>query len=306
MSGRLIDSVPPRDDEGAIAVMVGILFSTSVFFIMLAFGVDWGMINWERAQAQRSADAATFGLAWKCAQMQTACTSAANATALAQSIANTNANDGLMAVTAVCGRGTTGESTQAWLTALPCASPPAGSAPYVRVATSSRSTAGDFITLPFSGVISRQSGTGSDRAVLAANATASWTTSARTAALVIRPTRVSGVTNTITYRANGSNGDGYSIITGPNVASCFFTTPPAVPSAITLSSSSASSSAITTCVNAFDTAATPFVVAVASTSNRRTVSELRLVTNLSKSGTSIVVTWGGSATSAPSTVTMLP
>jgi len=306
MPSRLTDSGPQEHDQGTIAVMVGILFSTSVFFIMLAFGVDWGMINWERAQAQRSADAATFGLAWKCAQKQAACTSAANATALAQSIANSNATDGLMAVSGICGRGTSGDSTQAWLTALPCASPPAGSNPYVRVVASSRSTSGDFVTLPFSGVISRQSGTGSDRAVLAATATASWTTSARTAAMVIRPTRVSGVTNTITYRASGSNGDGYSIVTGPKVSSCFFTTPPAVSSAITLSTSAANSTAITTCVTAFDTEPTPFVVAVASASNRRTVSELRLVTNLSKSGTSIVVTWGGAASTAPATVTMLP
>ncbi|MDO8308745.1 MAG: pilus assembly protein TadG-related protein [Actinomycetota bacterium] len=304
MSRHVVDAALRGHDEGAIAVMAGILFSTMVFFIMLAFAVDWGLVNWERSQVQRSADAASFSLAWKCAQKQPACASLSSATAFAGSVAASNAEDGLMAVTNICGRGTGGEPAQAWLTARPCASPPGGSDAYVQVAATSQTNGGNFITLPFTGVISQEAG--GDQAVLSAAATASWTTAARTAALVIRPTRVSGTSNTITYRASNSNGDGYSIVTAPDVSSCFFTTAPPVGSSLTLSSSSATSTAVTTCRNAFDTEPTPFVVAVASANNRRTVSELRLVTNLSRSGTSIVVTWGGPASTAPVTVTMQP
>ncbi len=298
--------LPERDDRGAVAVFVGIMLSTGVLFVMFAFAVDWGLINYERAQGQRAADAASYALAWQCARLQPSCATAAAAQAWARSVASANAEDDLMAIQGICG---IGEATQSWLTA--CPNPPTGVTRYVRVTTTTQTTAGDFLTLPFSGLVAP----GDDKAVVTASAQASWTTGGTKPAMIVRrgssvPT--TGSSEVETWRRSGSNGDGYTRVASPGVSGCDFTTLPAVASNVTLNSATTfAASGMRTCLTSSMGTGPPYVVLVTTQNNRQRVTEWRIVTSLSwvsatTTDSQLRFTWGAATTSGVTKVTMLP
>ena len=278
--------------------MVALLFSTCVFFVMLAFAADWGLINWERAQVQRSSDAATFALAWKCATRQPACASATAASTFARTVADANASDGKMAINGVCGKGGTG---QAWL--VGCSNPPVGATNYVRVTTGSLSAAGGYIQLPFTGVIDKT--VGADRTTLTMTAQASWVFGGVAPSLVVFPAGAEGATTTLSFIKGNSNGNGYSLAIGPSVSACYFTPLPAVGVTMALDNSNNSSGALA-CADAGIASGSPLVAIVPTTNTRKIVSQWRSITTLTKSGQNLVVKWGPVISATKPTVTVLP
>ncbi|MFB9652194.1 pilus assembly protein TadG-related protein [Pseudarthrobacter oxydans] len=91
---RLTEDKAPNE-KGAVSVIVAILMVTLLGFVAIA--VDVGVIYSERAQLQNGADASAIALAQKCARNATdpACSTTS---ALATSLANQNALDGMSKV----------------------------------------------------------------------------------------------------------------------------------------------------------------------------------------------------------------
>ena len=86
-------------DDGAVIVVVAIMFAAGLVFTLLALVFDLGSMFDERRQDQNSADAASVSLAQRCSFNEAACSSNAEA----QSIAEANARDHAVALTEVCG-----------------------------------------------------------------------------------------------------------------------------------------------------------------------------------------------------------
>ncbi|MHA7222061.1 pilus assembly protein TadG-related protein [Arthrobacter sp. RHLT1-20] len=89
---RLAGRAPEEDRErGAISVLVAILMVTLLGFTALA--IDVGMLYTERTQLRNGADAAAFAIAQKCARNIND-PDCSTTSALARSLANSNAGDG--------------------------------------------------------------------------------------------------------------------------------------------------------------------------------------------------------------------
>jgi hypothetical protein len=137
---RSVTVVERRDDDGAIAVIVGVMIIT-----LLAFGaivVDLGSAYQERRVLQNGADAAALAIARDCGT-----TGCADFTTTAQSLADDNADDAATNIEEICGSGT-------GMTA--CADPPAipAGANYVRVKTKTEDAdGGDKLHFGFARVL---------------------------------------------------------------------------------------------------------------------------------------------------------
>jgi putative Flp pilus-assembly TadE/G-like protein len=93
----------PRDDRGAVAVMVAILLAGGVLLCFLALVIDVGDVYLEHQQLQNGADAAALAVANACAKNAAECATEADAITLAQTLADGNANDRISNVASVCG-----------------------------------------------------------------------------------------------------------------------------------------------------------------------------------------------------------
>lgn len=80
-----------RDDRGAVAVLVGVLFGAGVLLGMGALVIDAGRLYQNRAELQNGADAGALGVAKDCALSISSCT-LSNATSTAVSYAGANAS----------------------------------------------------------------------------------------------------------------------------------------------------------------------------------------------------------------------
>lgn len=136
-----------RDDRGAVVVLVGILLAAGVLTGMLAVVVDLGRLYAERRVVQNSADAAALAVAQHCAKASAdpACASLSSARAVAVSLANGNAPDGMTDVTEVCG-GTSPlagcqPSTIGWSNCLDSV----GTTKFARVRTRTMDGPGDYL-----------------------------------------------------------------------------------------------------------------------------------------------------------------
>jgi Flp pilus assembly protein TadG len=92
---RWLTSDRAANERGAVSVIVAILLVTLLGFAAIA--VDVGVIYSERAQLQNGADAAALALAQKCAK-DASDTDCSTTSALAGSLANQNALDGMSKV----------------------------------------------------------------------------------------------------------------------------------------------------------------------------------------------------------------
>lgn len=132
------------DDEGAVAVLVAILFGGGVLLGMGALVIDVGLIAHEREQLQGGADAAAWVVADSCTRTPATC---ADQAPLAQRQADGNARDGRSAAAlTVC---TTGCGTVARARTEPCpALPPALTSPFAEVRTTTREADGGTLLPP--------------------------------------------------------------------------------------------------------------------------------------------------------------
>jgi Putative Flp pilus-assembly TadE/G-like len=99
---RRLGCLAGADDHGGVAVLVVALLGGGVLLGMLALVIDVGRLLEERRELQNGADAAATSLARSCAENRLDCT-AVTAPAVADSIADVNANDSLAAIDSVCG-----------------------------------------------------------------------------------------------------------------------------------------------------------------------------------------------------------
>jgi len=138
-----------RDDRGAVATLVVILFAGGVLLGMGALVIDVGQLYSERAQLQNGADAAALAVAQGCATGASTCDPSTSGTA--QNYANQNALDSAAGVTLVCGNdgagtlagcpASTGELTD-------CPAAPASGTTYVDVHTATRTSGGSTLLPP--------------------------------------------------------------------------------------------------------------------------------------------------------------
>lgn len=162
------------DERGAVAI-VTVVFLASVVLAAGLITIDVGRLYTERRQLQNGADAAALAVARSCA------TNAVCDTSYAQPYADANANDGMEAVSEICGTGpglaACGPENEAELTN--CLEPPADAAvtPYVQVRTSTLDGSGSVISSIF----------GDDDTTVGACARVGWggVESARSIALTI-------------------------------------------------------------------------------------------------------------------------
>jgi Flp pilus assembly protein TadG len=139
---RRTDAAGPSD-EGAVALLVAVLFGFGVILAMAALTVDVGRLYFERRQLQNGADAAALAVVQDAALQ--CVTGPCSPGSRAQSYANANSADGTSAVVEVCGAGWSavgpcaGQATPA-LTQCPAV--PAGTSVWVRVRTATRVSGG--------------------------------------------------------------------------------------------------------------------------------------------------------------------
>lgn len=133
-----------RDDEGAVAVLVAILFGGGVLLGMGALVIDVGLIAHEREQLQGGADAAAWAVAVSCTRTPGTC---ADQAPLAQRQADGNARDGRSAAAlTVC---TTGCGTVARTRTEPCPALPAGlTSSFAEVRSTTREADGGTLLPP--------------------------------------------------------------------------------------------------------------------------------------------------------------
>ncbi|MFM8446970.1 MAG: pilus assembly protein TadG-related protein [Candidatus Nanopelagicaceae bacterium] len=95
-----------RKDDGVVAIIVAILFSSLVFVGFLAIVIDGGALYRERRVLQNAADSATLANTRECALQTSNCSSQSFASAYT----NANSPDSLSNVKELCGKtsGTTG------------------------------------------------------------------------------------------------------------------------------------------------------------------------------------------------------
>jgi hypothetical protein len=155
LAARFTRALSPlrRRDEGAVVAIVAVLMGSAVMFALSAVVVDIGQIYVEREQLQSGAEAAAMSVARRCLVGTVSC---ANPTSIAQQYANANANDGISAVTMVCGRGgglTVCPTTSSTALAACLGSAPTA-APYVEVHTATQLPDGTTLLPPtFAGAV---------------------------------------------------------------------------------------------------------------------------------------------------------
>jgi Flp pilus assembly protein TadG len=144
---RVRGEVP--SDEGAVALIVAMLFGLGVILGMAALTVDVGSLYSERRQLQNGADAAALAVAQDAAL--NCSTGACVPITRATSYANANSADGASAVVEVCGTGwaalggCSGQSTPA---ITQCPAVPGGTTKWVRVRTATLTTGGGTLLPP--------------------------------------------------------------------------------------------------------------------------------------------------------------
>jgi Flp pilus assembly protein TadG len=172
---------PGLQDEGAIAVIVAILFGTFVLLGCAALTIDVGNINLDRRQLQNSADSVALAVAKDCADTGTC---KPNDPSL-QALANANSAHGATAIRRVDGLSPAICGNAPGLVACPAASAPnsgnlqecpganpTGSTQYVRVYTETLQRSGGAHILPYSfGAAIAGAGSGADQQ---ACASVSW------------------------------------------------------------------------------------------------------------------------------------
>lgn len=147
-----------RNDEGVVAVLVAVLFSSLVIVGVLAIVIDGGSLYRERRVLQNAADSATLANTRECALETSNCTS----TGFASLYTNANSPDSLSNVKELCGRnvGVTSVSlsTCTPISVKPFACKDIGSTypRYVRVTADTKTTSGTTINLPFGSALGSQ------------------------------------------------------------------------------------------------------------------------------------------------------
>lgn len=172
-----------REERGAVATIVAVLFSAGVLLGVLALTVDVGRVVLERAELQNGADAGALALAQSCATDD--CTPGADDL---EGVVNGNASDGEHAIVGQCEENAAGSlpgcrGGSARLT--DCAAlPPStdGTIPYVEVRTRTRSEGRSSLRNIFGGAAG-----GDARSTVDACARAGWgaPASARVAPIAI-------------------------------------------------------------------------------------------------------------------------
>lgn len=95
---RRVNNVEPKQERGAVAVIVAILLVVLLGFAALA--VDMGLLYSEKAQLQNGADAGALSIAQACAK-DTADPKCSGTSSLAKDLANKNSLDGLSNVQSI-------------------------------------------------------------------------------------------------------------------------------------------------------------------------------------------------------------
>ncbi len=172
-----------RDERGAIATIVAVLFSAGVMLGVLALTVDVGRVVLERGELQNGADAGALALAQSCASA--ACSAGADGLA---AVVNGNADDGQHRIVGQCARNAdtalpgcpTGSGALTDCAALPPGTD--GTDSYVEVRTRTSSEGRSFIRNIFGGAAGGTAGSTVD-----ACARAGWgaPSSARVAPIAI-------------------------------------------------------------------------------------------------------------------------
>ena len=141
---RRLNPSDGRDDDGAVAVLVAILFGGGVLLGLGALVIDVGLIAHEREQLQGGADSAAWAVAASCVRTPATC---ADQQPLAQRQADGNARDGRSAVSlTVCATGCGGEPRGR---TEPCpALPTALTASFAEVRTETRDEDGGTLLPP--------------------------------------------------------------------------------------------------------------------------------------------------------------
>ncbi len=137
-------------DEGAVAVLVAVLFGGGVLLGMAALSLDVGNLYAERRQLQNGADSAALAVAQDAAL--NCSTGPCTPTTRAQGYANANARDGVSNVLEVCGSGwaavpACGAQTGPAITQ--CPGVPGGVTTWVRVRTGTSTTGGSTLLPPW-------------------------------------------------------------------------------------------------------------------------------------------------------------
>jgi len=165
-----------RNEHGAVATIIVILFAGGIVLSTLALSADVGKALWERRQLQNGADAASRALTLTCAKNPAACNSS-QAGALTE-LMGQNANDGLTKLDTskygggLCGRNTGGSlptcnsaTSDASVSDLrECTPLPSwlkgsnSSVPYVEVYSSTKTASGSILPFDFGQTITGQEG----------------------------------------------------------------------------------------------------------------------------------------------------
>lgn len=140
---RRMRAVLAREDDGAVALMVAILFGGGVLLGMGALVIDVGSLYAERRQLQNSADAGALSVAQDCAAQAVGCTT--DPAAIAPIVDDNDTSDGVSDVVGVCvvnGGVASGLCSGASASLSDCLPLAPGAQNYVEVRTRTRTPSG--------------------------------------------------------------------------------------------------------------------------------------------------------------------
>lgn len=166
----------PRDERGATAVLVALLFGAFVVTGLLAWSADVGQVMWERRQTQNASDAAAMALAQSCAKNN--CTLDADSLPALVNANTVNNGGRTHTIERQCKRNTsigtlptcTSTGSVSQLRECPPAPSTLSSIPYVEVRVHANQTSPGLIPNPFT----RANSTGPDDSNVVSCSRAAW------------------------------------------------------------------------------------------------------------------------------------
>lgn len=141
-----------KKSQGGIAAIFAVLLGTGSLLGLIALTFDVGALYYNQQTLRESSSAAARALAEKCATFQPQCASQATATAFVQAILNDNADNGLTAITQICGQAPLAVCTGQTGRWMDCKAPPVSN-PIVRVIASTKTASGNYLETVFANLL---------------------------------------------------------------------------------------------------------------------------------------------------------
>lgn len=141
-----------KSDQAAVSSIFAILLGTGALLGMMALSFDTGTLYLEQQTLREASSSAARALAEKCAYAAPQCASQSAATAMVQTILNSNSRDSMTAIEEVCGSAPLNSCLPLSTRSMDCKTPPSATG-YARVTSKTRTSTGNTIDGKFAGLL---------------------------------------------------------------------------------------------------------------------------------------------------------